>query len=792
MIEFEIDGQKVTAPEGSTIIEAADTAGIYIPRFCYHKHLSIAANCRMCLVEIEKMGKPQPACATPATAEMKVFTQSEKAMAAQRAVMQFLLINHPLDCPICDQGGECELQDLSVGYGYDKSIYDEPKRAVFSEDIGPLIETEMTRCIHCTRCVRFGDEVAGLRELGAVFRGEHMQIGTYVKHFLRSELSGNVIDLCPVGALTNKPARYKGRSWEYQEHPMIGAHDCVGTNLFVHTRARQYSDQRVVMRAVPRDNAAINETWMSDRDRFSVHGLYHEARVQKPRIKRQGQWVEVSWSAALREISAAMKAIHTSEGSDQFAAIASPSSTVEEFYLLQKLMRGLGSSHVDHRLDVQDSSDQSDCPMFPSLGMPIAEIESLNSVLIVGSDVRFDQPILGHWFNLATQGAAKVHAINPVDYTWTFPVDQKIIHADLVDGLARVAKAVVEAAGVSAPALDGVQPDETARHIAAHLRAGERSAIFLGVSALADAQAAQLRALSTLIATHTDATIGFLTPGANSAGGWIAGAIPHRGPAGQPAAATGQSAPSLLTDSAAEVFILLNVEPEFDVAYAASALKKLNAASMVICLTAFASPDMLVYADVILPVTPYTENTGTFVNVEGQWQSFRAVSPPLGESKPAWKVLRALGNFLSLEGFEFKTAHEVRAELKAMFDAQPSQMDVQTKLKAIQPAPAGLRRLATVPMYRVDGLVRRSAPLQACVDIEPWGVRLNSATAEKHAVQQGDQVVVSQSDATVTLPVQIDARVSDDTLWIPAGLAQTKGFGTTSGALQITRVREGA
>ncbi len=580
MVDLEIDNRPITVEPGTSIIEAADKLGIYIPRFCYHKKLSIAANCRMCLVEVEKVGKALPACATPVTQGMKVYTVSKKAVEAQRIVMEFLLINHPLDCPICDQGGECELQDQSMGYGASHSNYEQKKRAVFDEDIGPLIETEMTRCIQCTRCVRFGEEIAGMRELGVVSRGENEQIGTYVKHMMQSEVSGNVIDLCPVGALIAKPSRYTLRAWEVMEHAAIAPHDCIGANIFVHSRSLEYHPQKQVMRVVPRENPAINETWISDRDRFSYLGLTHADRILKPKVKKNGVWKEIEWQPALLEIADRLQAIIHTQGPEHIGALASPNASLEELYLLQKWLRAFGCANIDHRLRQQDFSDQDQMESYPSLGMKIADIESLDTIILLGSHIRYEQPSLGLRINKAVQDGTKIIAINPMDYRYVFPVAEKIIAADIVFPLAEITAALAQENGKPIPELQHIQPSAQAASIARQLKNSKNTAIFFGEYALSLSNSADLRALAGKIKEMTGCTVGYLTEGANSAGAWIAGAIPHRGPAGQPVDKAGANALEMLTGHAKRAYILLGVEPEMDCIAPARRVKKFRSSGI--------------------------------------------------------------------------------------------------------------------------------------------------------------------------------------------------------------------
>lgn len=780
MIELQIDDKHVTAEDGETIIEAADRIGIYIPRFCYHKKLSIAANCRMCLVEVGNSKKPVAACATPVTADMKVYTTSKVALESQRIVMEFLLENHPLDCPICDQGGECELQDIAMGYGNDASRYDGPKRSIHNEDIGPLIETEMTRCIYCTRCVRFGVEVAGMRELGITNRGGHSEIGTYVKHFLKSELSGNIIDLCPVGALTAKPSRYNGRAWQMQEHKSIAPHDCVGSNIYIHTRLNKVdSATREVMRVVPRENEALNEVWISDRDRFSYEALQHQDRITKPRAKKNGGWVDVNWREILLEIADKTLAVAHNQSPDQIAALASPNCTTEEFYLLQKIMRELGSNNIDHRLRESDFSDQEEMPEFLGLGMQLSEIDALDALLLVGSNVRFEQPIISQRIYKACHYDTKAMAVNPVDYPFLFPLKHKLISNNIVRDLYEIAQAV-----------DGVKDavSDSALAIAEQLRSGEKAAIYLGAYAMQHPKAAKIRQLAHYIAEKTGASVGILTTGANSAGAWLAGAVPHRSAGFKASKVVGKNAKQLLSGEGARVYFLLNFQPEFDAAYSADALKTLKEAGMVVCLTPFVSKAMEEYADYILPIAPFSETDGSFVNVEGKMQHFSAATIPIGSVKPAWKVLRVFANFMQLDNFEYDTAHQIRHELQQQLEnAKSRPVSPVEKIDISDETVEGLQRIAAWPIYRSDALVRSARALQETPLNEPAAIVINKNLAAQLNVVAGDQMTAVQVDSRVTLPVQIDDAVADGLVSIAAGLEATAAFGVTMGPIELVK-----
>ena len=774
MVNVEIDGRKIQAREGAMVIEAADDAGIYIPRFCYHKKLSIAANCRMCLVEIEKLAKEVPACATPVTDGMKVFTRSPKAIAAQKSVMEFLLINHPLDCPICDQGGECELQDIAMGYGGDVSAFTERKRVVENKDFGPLITGDMTRCIHCTRCIRFGEEVAGIKELGATGRGEHMEIGTYIKHSLVSEMSGNIIDLCPVGALTSKPFRFKARAWEIIQRESVAAHDCVGSNLQLHVFRNE------VIRVVPRENEAINETWLSDRDRFSYEGLNSESRLTTPMIKTNGEWEETDWTTALQRVASGLQAIINEDGADNIAALASPSSTLEELFLLQKLMRALGSGNIDHRLMQTDFTDQEHAPVFPFLGQAIAELESADAVLLVGSNIRHDQPIVGHRLRKASMQDAVISCINPVDYDFNFPLETRLIvkPSRMPVELAGVLKALAAQTSGKLPKefdelLGKIDITDDHKSIALQLSDAEQASILMGRDVTTHANSSLIRALVQQISELSGATFGYLTEGSNTAGAWLAGAVPHRDPLGEKASVQGKSV-SEMWDSDLAAYILLGVEPEYDTAESNKALTALQAAKFVVVLNTFVNDNAMDYADVILPVAPFTETSGTFVNAEGRWQSFEGVVEPKGDARPAWKVLRVLGNLLDCEGFEYIHSQEVRNEL----GNQPETTQLDNRMAWKNPdfqfsVITGVEAIIDRPMYCGDAIQRHADSLQKADSLNHFSLRLNAALASTQGISDGDQVLVSNGQIEMTLPVITDRRIPADSVLIPANV-----FGT--------------
>ena len=667
IVNIEVDGKPVEARPGQMVIEVTDNIGTYVPRFCYHEKLSVAANCRMCLVDIEGAPKPIPACAQPVSEGMKVFTKSPRAIAAQKATMEFLLINHPLDCPICDQGGECELQDLAMGYGRDVSRYNDGKRVVKDKDIGPLVSTDMTRCIHCTRCVRFGEEIQGKPQLGTTLRGENVVISTYVEQNIDHELSANIIDLCPVGALNNKPYRYSARSWEMVRHATVAPHDCVGSNLFAHVL------RGTVKRIVPRVNDAINETWIADRDRFSYQAIYSPDRLQKPRIKDGGEWREIDWEGALQAAADALK------DADKVGMLASPSATVEEGHLVKRLARHLGTSNIDHRIERRDFSDQSQDPAFPWLGCSIADLEDQDAILVIGSNIREEAPILAHRIRKAALGGASVNFVNSEKYEYFFDVDNYVSGAGLV----------------------GMLSSNDMRPVLDKLEKADNALVLLGNIAGRHGAFSAVRGLAGDIARKTDAKLGTLSPGANSAGLSQAGVLPGNG----------LHAGAML-DEALDAVVLVNVEPDADIHSTPDAVGKLAQQKFVVALTPFVSDALLEAADLLLPIGTFAETSGTYVNVEGTWQSFGGIASPVGESRPAWKVLRVLGNLVDAEGFDYVTSEDVLEECKrAVGEVEPVAFAGSGGVAKVNGADQPSEEIDT-PLYSVDGLVRRADALQ--------------------------------------------------------------------------------
>ncbi len=689
-IKIEVNGVELDARPGEMLIAVTDRAGIYVPRFCYHEKLSVAANCRMCLVEVVNAPKPLPACATPVTSGMKVSTKSPKAIGAQKATMEFLLINHPLDCPICDQGGECELQDLAVGFGRDVSRFSERKRVVRDKNIGPLVSTDMTRCIHCTRCVRFGQEIAGIQELGTIGRGERMQISTFVERSVDHELSGNIIDLCPVGALNSKPYRFSARAWEMRALPTVAPHDCVGSNLSAHVLLGK------LKRVVPRANEAVNETWLSDRDRFGYEGIY-AGRLEQPMVRDGGTLRAASWEEALEAAAAGISG-SVGNGGAGLGAWAAPHSTVEEGFLLQKLLRHLGSDNVDHRLRRRDFRLQDRDPVFPWLGLPLAELEHADAIVVVGSNLRREAPLIAHRVRKAALRGASVVFVNPGRYEYLHPVAGYLeTGLDLVGGLRR---------------LLSDSPDAEASAAIGRLRGATRPVVLLGLIAGRHPRLADLRQAAGELARQFSARIGYLSEGANSAGLTLAGVLPHRGAGGSPVARAGRNLAEM-QDQPLAGLLLLNVEPEHDCADGQRAVAALEAAGFVVALSPYLSPALEAHADVVLPVGTFAETAGTFVNCEGRWQSFSGVAAPVGGSRPAWKVLRVLGNLLQVPEFDYASAEDVRAVVHGLAAAvQPDNTVAVTAIPPAAPAGAVAASDLDVPMYGTDGILRRAAALQ--------------------------------------------------------------------------------
>ncbi len=776
-IQITVDGQPLKARKGQMLIEVTDAAGIDVPRFCYHKKLSVAANCRMCLVEVEKAPKPLPACATPVMPDMIVKTKSKLAREAQQGTMEFLLINHPLDCPICDQGGECELQDVAMGYGGSASQYTEGKRVVMDKYIGPLIATEMTRCIHCTRCVRFGEEIAGIRELGATGRGENVRIGTYIEKSVVSELSGNVIDICPVGALTARPSRYTARSWELQQQPSVAPHDSVGSNIFVHL------DGSKVNRVIPRDNDDVNEVWISDRDRFSYQGLTSSDRISTPMVRKNGELVETDWSSALEAASDAIKG-----AGDLLGVLASASLPVEELYLAQKLGRALGTPHIDHRLGQQDFSAQDAAPVMPWLGMNLADLETLDAALLVGSNIRKDQPIAALRLRKSALKGGAISCLNLKHFPMHFDTaDEITVRADaMVSELFCIAKAAgADLSGLkNAPNVDST---EQHKRIASSLKDGDRSAVMLGNIAVQHPAYSQLQYLAMQLARATDATLAMLPERANTAGAWLAGVVPHRAAGGKAAPKAGSNAAEMLSGGC-KAMLLLGVELEFDAANPGAAMETLSSVGSVVSLSSFMSDSLREHADVVLPIATFPEIYGTYVNATGNWQSAKGAVPAPGDSRPAWKILRVLAESLELDGFAYESPEAITKELQQQCGSV--ELNNMTSMSDVEYSPASkeaMLRSGETPIYATDPIVRRSQPLQKSADGKQAFVSMAQSELTRMELAEGDTVTVKQAKGSASLPVKVDDGVPAGSVWVPAGLPQTQSLGELFAAVEVSK-----
>ncbi len=762
MATIEIDGKTFEVENGKMIIEVADEAGIHIPRFCYHKKLSVAANCRMCLVEIENSKKTVPACATPISQGMKVYTQSAAALKSQKAVMEFLLINHPLDCPICDQGGECELQDVSMGYGASEGEYHESKRAVEDKSLGSLIETEMTRCIHCTRCVRFGEEIAGLREMGAPGRGEHVEIGTYVEKSLHSEISGNIIDLCPVGALTSKPYRYSARSWELSQKPGIAPHDCLGSHIYLHTRRGR------LMRVVPRDEESINETWLSDRDRFSYTGSYHQDRLAQPMIKQNGIWKAVDWSSALNFVASKLGEILAKHGPESVAAFASPSSTTEEFYILQKWMRSLKVNNIDFRVRQTDFSGDAFNFSIPQNNLAYAEIENQQAILLLGTHIQREVPLAMAKVRKAYLNGAKIASINIADYQFTAPVDVAIHSHPLAleQHLFALMKALnMKLEGPLAQLEKTIKIDEHHKMMA-DLMSVENAVIITGEVLQNHPRYALLQYALEEITHLTSIKWIHLPAGANANGAWQAGFIPHLQAAGHKSVESGLNLHQALS-SKLKAFILHYLDPEYDFDNAVQAQNACQDAEFVVAVTPFKTKSLLECADVLLPMAIFSETSGTFINVDKKWQSFEGVATPFESARPAWKIYRVLANLSHCEGFDYVSSDEILAELKNVESTTVSKektfilpKEFNSKLRD------ELWRVGSTALYSVDMLTRHALPLQNSASVDVLELRIHPKLAKDLGIHEKASVTSGQN--TLTLPVRLDVSLHENVVWIPA------------------------
>ena len=783
-IKVTINGREIETQPGRLLIDVADENDIVIPRFCYHKRLSVAANCRMCLVEIERAPKPMPACATQCTDGMVVQTHSQKALAAQKSTMEFLLINHPLDCPICDQGGECELQDVAMGFGEGISKYTEQKRVVMDKNIGPLIATDFTRCIHCTRCIRFGDEIAGMPELGATGRGEHMEIGTYIEKSIVSELSGNVIDVCPVGALTAKPSRYTARPWELTQHASVSAHDCVGSNTWVHTRGSR------VMRVVPRENESINESWISDRDRFSYTAVNSERRLTGPMLRENGELKPVDWETAMNAAAEMLQ-----QAGSSMATLVSPQATLEEQFLAQKLTRSLGSSNIDHRLRQVDFSAQDDAPVMPWLGRSLASLESLDAVLIVAGNLRYQQPLMSHRLRKAVQhNNAAVSCIGHSRGQYNFELQHELAGSapQVIHDLGAVALALAEASGKPlssrlAKILQNCEIGEAHRTIAGSLAAGSNSAIIVGVDALANPCLSLLQELCEAITQCAGATLGYLSDSANSAGASLAGVLPHRGPAGVVLQQAGEHAADILSNSH-KLLLTFALNPLLDT-YAGDRLADSN--ESIIAISSFDNEFIRQQATLVLPLASVLESSGSFVNVEGLWQSFKGCVESRGDSRQGWKILTALGQVVRPGEFDYTDSLAVRNELKALCsDVSLSNLcGVSSKDSKLPQATGKVEKVGFAPIYASDDMVRLSAPLQATPLMRLQScVTMNRQMASSSRLLDSEQVQIKQGKGTAVLPLRLDEGVPDGCVCVPLGIDVVRYLADAHGKISLEKV----
>jgi NADH-quinone oxidoreductase subunit G len=772
-LTIEIDGRSIEAKPGQMLIQVADDSGIYIPRFCYHKKLSIAANCRMCLVDVEGARKPTPACATPIMDGMKVFTKSQKTIAYQKSIMEFLLINHPLDCPICDQGGECELQDVAMGYGNDVSHFAEAKRVVPNPDLGSLVSTDMTRCIQCTRCVRFGEEIAGVRELGMIDRGDSAKISTYVEKALNSEISGNIIDICPVGALTSKPFRYRARAWELQQKDTISPHDGLGSSMHVHVR------QNDVMRVVPKENESLNEVWLSDRDRFSYQGLHAEDRLASPIIKKNGDWVEVSWEEAIDFVKVAVQMVSKNSGAEKIGALASESSTVEELYLLQKLIRGIGSNNIDSRLKQVDFSQNASAGA--GIDCSPAEIEASDCILLLGSHLQKEHPLLNLRVKKAADGGAKVVVINSFASHSNYKADEHVFEtAELIHVLAAIVKGIRQRVSVELPynaelakLLDAVSVNAEIEHMVRSLLDAERPVFLLGSKIVMHKDFSTFNVLFKILQALLPMRGGVLSFGANARGTEIIGAVPYHGAKGKKLVKNGENVDTMLSgDAALELIFLLNNEPEVDTQYGETAISTLKNMDIVVALSPFAGKAMLEYADIILPINTFVENSGTYVNFNGVHQSFKPAAKAFGEAKTAWKILRVIANYLELEGYNYASTEDILLEIDNLEKHKVS-VDIALLLPKILPtSQEALQAEPQISLYAVDNIVRRAPALNATRDhYESRSVAISDVLAEQLGIESGDEILLQTTQGDIQLPVFVRAGLAAKTILLPVGLS---------------------
>ena len=739
MIKIKIDGKTLEVKPKTSIIEVADKVGIDIPRFCYHKKLSVAANCRMCLVEVKNFAKPLPACATQVMEGMEISTKSKFTKDTQKSVMEFLLINHPLDCPICDQGGECDLQDTAVAYGASKTRYTEEKRVVFDKNIGPLISTDLTRCIQCTRCVRFLKEVGGMAELGLIGRGEHAEISAYVDKSVESELSGNIIDLCPVGALTSKPFRYSARSWELSRRSTIACHDSLGSNIEAHVK------DDVVKRVIPKENESINECWISDRDRFSYEGLSHKDRINLPLKREKNQWKEIDWEEAYELIEKNITDIDIKK-SNKIGIICSPQSTLEEGFLLKKIAKELNTSHIDYRLLEKSFSENNNW-----LGCKIDEIESHDAILVVGSNLKHDQPLLAHRFRRYANKKNNFSIITSYDDFYSTRCLEKVIvnPSAYINYLLMILKQVQLStkykinSEVIRNLLKAVKPSTEAKRIAKSLLSNKSRAIFLGNQILHLDDGDNIKLVAMHIAQAVGATFGLIPGYANSVG------------LNELNLNTDNISADKILSQSKEAYIMMNFDPLYDY----HSPKKINSALKKAKFNLAISPyisDSFKEFDVVLPMTPFTETSGTFINMEKTIQSFSAVTPPVGQSRPGWKILRVLANFLQLEGFSYDSSEEVKTDAMIEMDKKN-----EFSLNDFKPSniERGLEVLNVVRANDSDMIVRRATSLHQNKNKDQSCCLINPTTMLEEGLIEGQKIKISSSEAEILINVKADDNV---------------------------------
>ena len=676
-----INDKEFDALPGETIIQLSDRVGIHIPRFCYHKHLSVVASCRMCLVDIEGVKHAQPACSTPLNDNMRVNTSSQKTKDAQKNSMEFLLINHPLDCPICDQGGECELQDVSLEHGDDHSTYMQLKRVVIDKDVSPLISTDMTRCIHCSRCVRFGEEISNVKELGLLDRGEDMKIDVFVEQKISSELSGNMIDLCPVGALNNKPYRYKARTWDLREHSGISPHDCIGSNIFYHT----YKNK--IVRAVPKENPDINQTWLSDRDRFGYEGIYSKDRIYKTLIRQDSKLIELERQLVTQKISELLNDMIRDNGTDKIGCLISARSTNEELFLFQKLARGLGIKNIDHRTNECDFSYQDNYPVMPSLGCDISDLDSFDNIILIGVNIKSEFPILSVRLNQAVKKGTKIYSINFDSSSEDFPLFFKktVNNKDLVTFF-------------------------TNEKTTLNFNKDQKTLVINGPAISRLSNQSDVLSIIHKYCLSIKATLGILTDYCNSTGAWISGNVPHREIAGVSIKEQGLNSYDMLSSEVSS-YVLFNLEPELDFYDSKLIENSLKKSKCNVIFSNYLTPMIEKYADIIIPIATFAETKGSYINIEGKEQSFNNIVNLDKNIYEGWDILSQIIADNNLGSYSYDT---IREELiRSINDVDYSLNNLSNhSLNQDNKKNDDIFILSKRHIYKSDSIVRRSESLK--------------------------------------------------------------------------------